>query len=305
MNNNTTIEQSKKLLELGIKPETADMKQIKFNYSIGDTVTLIQEPDYKNRQYLSYRNTPFQPKEYKIRKIRYTVNDKEQENILYQLDAYMDEYLNYHNWLTEDYIQGQGTEHLENVDFVSVDGEQLHIGDHIYNDIYYGNSNNWYLAPGFTFTSYGKIISLTCTWEEAIYSDGGKTIYQIKEGNALAEKYWIKNSINTNFTFFIINALKNPGDKFVEDYIKACKKNRFNPFGDKVHPDEIKRVKEWLTFMGVYDQVKNNYDKITTKKKKTTVKKDSTKDSTIDNIISQLNDKQKKELLKKLKNKYE
>jgi len=53
--------------------------------------------------------------------------------------------------------------------------------------------------------------------------------------------------------------------------------------------------------MGVYDQVKNNYDKITVKKKKTTVKKDST----VDDIISQLNDKQKKELLKKLQNKYE
>lgn len=280
------------------------MKQIKFNYSIGDTVTLIQEPDYKNRQYLSYRNTPFKPKEYKIRKFRYTINDKGQENILYQLDAYMDEYLNYHNWLTEDYIQGQGTEHLENVDFISVDGEELHIGDNIYNDIYYGNSNNWYLTPSFTFTSYGKITCLTCTWEEAIYSDGGKIIYPIKEGTALAEKYWIKNSINTNFTFFTSIALKNPGDKFVEDYVKFCKKNRFNPFGfnDKVQPDEIKRVKEWLTFMGVYDQVKNHYDKTTpTKKKKTTVKKDSIKkDSTVDNIISQLNEKQKKELLKKL-----
>lgn len=279
------------------------MKQIKFNYSIGDTVTLIKEPDYKNRQYLSYRNTPFQPKVYKIIKIKYTVNDKGQENILYQLDAYMDEYLKNYNWLTEDFIQGQGNEHLENVDFISVDGEQLHIGDNIYDSIYYGNygNGNWYLSPNFTFTSYGKIISLTCTWEEGISSDNKKIIYTIKEGTASAEKYWIENSMNTNFTFFIINALKNPGDKFVEDYVKACKKNRFNPFGDKVHPDEIKRVKEWLTFMGVYDQVKNNYDKITVKKKKTTVKKDST----VDDIISQLNDKQKKELLKKLQNKYE
>lgn len=279
------------------------MKQIKFNYSIGDTVTLIQEPDYKNRQYLSYRNTPFQPKEYKIRKFRYIVNDKGQENILYQLDAYLDEYLIYHNWLTEDYIQGQGTEHLENVDFVSVDGEQLNIGDHIYNDIYYGNygNGNWYLSPSFTFTSYGKIISLICTWEEGINSDNKKIIYPIKEGTASAEKYWIKDSINENFTFFTSIALKNPGDKFVEDYIKSCKKNRFNPFSDKVNPYDAKRVKEWLTFMGVYDQVKNNYNKITVKKKKTTVKKDTL----VDNIISQLNDKQKKELLKKLQNKYE
>ena len=275
------------------------MKQIKFNYNIGDTVTLIKEPDYKNRQYLSFGNTPFQPKEYKIRKIRYTINDKGQENILYQLDAYMDEYLNFHNWLTEDNIQGQGTEHMENVDFVSVDGEQLHIGDYIYNDIYYGNHTNWYLSPTFTFTSYGKIISLTCTWEERIDSD---IIYQIKEGTASAEKYWIEDSINENFTFFTSIALKNPGDKFVEHYIKACKKNRFNPFGDNVNPYDAKRVREWLTFMGVYDQVKNNYDKITTKKKKTTLKE---KDSTVDNILSQLNDKQKKELLKKLKNKYE
>ena len=52
--------------------------------------------------------------------------------------------------------------------------------------------------------------------------------------------------------------------------------------------------------MGVYEQVKNNYDKITPKKKKTTVKE---KDSTVDNIISQLNEKQKKELLKKLEEK--
>lgn len=281
------------------------MKQIKFNYSIGDTVTLIKEPDCKNAQYISYRTVSFQPKEYKIRKFRYTINDKGRENILYQLDAYMDEYLIYHNWLTEDYIQGQGTEHLENIDFVSVDGEELHIGDNIYNGIYYGNHTNWYLSPTFTFTSYGKINSLTCTWEEATYSDGGKIIYPIKEGNASIEKYCIKDSINTSLPFFISFftsvALKNPGDKFVEDYIIFCKKNRFNPFSDKVNPDDAKRVKEWLTFMGVYDQVKNNYDKITAKKEKTIVKKDST----VDNIISQLNDKQKKELLKKLQNKYE
>lgn len=265
------------------------MKQIKFNYSIDDKVTLVKEPSYKNRASYLNCNYNFSPKEYTINAIKYICNE-DGEEILYQLHAYCDEYLAYHNWMKEECFSGKGTEHIEDIEFVSVDGKQLNIGDCVYNGIFYGCLDDKYISPDFTFTSYGKIKNLTCKWEGTHYIDGKTKIVCSSRCQVYPIKYWMKNESDT----FDLNpsfALKEVNDTFVENYIKACKENRINPF----NLNEESKIFEWLNFMGIYEKVKNNYKKITIRKNK---KKE--KDTTVDNFLSSLTKAQKKELLNKL-----
>ena len=271
------------------------MKQIKFNYSIGDTVTLIKEPSWKNRSSLNYDRS-FSPKDYKIKCIKYVV-DEEGEKILYQLDAYIDKYLDCHNWMDESCFKGNGTEHVEDIDFTSVDGKELKLGDFVYDSIYYGSHDDWYISPTFTFTSYGKIIELNSYWEGNFLIDGSIKISQKKNGVAVAEKYWMTygNYVGQKYSFFAELALKDVDDKFIEDYIKACKTTKFNPFSNSMNSHDKETCEGWLKYMGIYDKVKNKYKKVTVRKR---VKIE--KDSTVDDIISELTEKQKKEMLKKL-----
>jgi len=264
------------------------MKQIKFNYSIDDKVTLVKEPSYKNRTSLNY-NYNFSPKEYTINAIKYICNE-DGEEILYQLNAYCDEYLTYHNWMKEECFSGKGTEHIEDIEFVSVDGKQLNIGDCIYDGIFYAGIDGKYISPDFTFTSYGKIKILGYKWEGFHYSDGKTEIITSIFGDAHPIKYWMENESDT-FDFNPNFALKEVNDIFVENYIKACKEKRINPF----NLSEDTKIFKWLNFMGIYEKVINNYKKITIRKNK---KKE--KDTTVDDFLSSLTKKQKKELLNKL-----
>lgn len=269
------------------------MKKITFNYSIGDKVTLIKSPSWDNRSLLNY-NIEFTPKEYRIRAIRYII-DEEGEKILYSLDAYLDEYLRYNNWLDESNFEGEGHKHNVGMAFISIDNKELNIGDKVYSDIYYGSVENPYISPDFTFTSYGEIVGLSYTEEGKFYANGDIDISKAFECTALPIKYWMEDKGSEKYTFYAKYAVKEIDDKFVEDYIKGCKEHVVNPFSDKLDDRDSKRISDWLNFMGIYDKVKNNYKKIIVRKR-VKVKKDTT----VDDILSSLTDKQKKELLKKL-----
>lgn len=269
------------------------MKKITFNYSIGDIVTLIKEPSWDNRALIGY-NRDFKPKEYRIRGLKYIV-DKDGEKILYSLYAYCDEYIQYHNWMDESRFTGEGKKQEIDIEFMSIDKKELNIGDKVYSDIYYGSYNDASISPDFTFTSYGQIVKLSYTEEGRFLIDDGIDISVSYDGTADAIKYWMNDTYDKKYTFNPRFAVKDIDDKFIKDYILACKENRFNPFSDKIRASESEKVNTWLNIMGIYDKVKDNYKKITVRKKI-----NIEKDTTVDDIISSLTDKQKKELLKKL-----
>ena len=269
------------------------MKKITFNYSIGDIVTLVKEPSLNNRSLVSY-NKEFKSKEYRIRGLKYVV-DESGEKILYSLYAYDDEYIQYHNWMDESMFTGEGKKHDIDINFVSIDKKELNIGDKVYSDIYYGSYDDAHISPNFTFTSYGKIIKLSYTESGIFLTNGGVHIFTSYEGTCDAITYWMDNAYDKKYTFNTNLAVKDIDDKFVEDYILACKENRFNPFSDKLIPSMKEKVNKWLNIMGIYDKVKDNYKKREVKKRV-----NIEKDTSVDEILSSLTEKQKKGLLKKL-----
>lgn len=264
------------------------MKTVEFKYSVGDKVMLIKEPSWDNRALLNY-NRDFSPKEYRVKGLKYAI-DKDGEKILYSLDAYCDEYLQYHNWLTEDFIAETENKHSfeEDIDFISVDGEELSIGDVVYSSVYYGGKDSQYISPSLTFTAKISIDRMEYVIEGTFYSDGsvgtvtrseyfGEQIDNVRQSNATRRD---------GFTYL---ALKNPGTDFADEYIRACKLNRFNPFKDE-------HAQKWLKIMGALEYVEKNYKKVTNKKSAPAEKKKSK----VEDIFEGLTARQKKEMLKLL-----
>lgn len=264
------------------------MKTIEFKYNIGDKVTLIKEPSWDNRALLNY-NRDFSPKEYRVKSLKYVV-DKNGEKILYSLYAYGDEYLCYDNWLTENFIAETENKHSfeEDVDFVSVDGEELSIGDAVYSSVYYGGKDNQYISPNLTFTAKIVIDRLEYVMEGTFYRDSGVgTVTRTEFFGEQIDNICQSNAIRrSGFTYV---ALKNPDTDFADEYIRACKRNRFNLSNNE-------HARKWLEIMGVLEYVEKNYKKVTIKKS-TAVEK---KKSKVEDIFEGLTARQKKEMLKLL-----
>lgn len=263
------------------------MKTVGFKYSIGDKVMLIKEPSWDNRATLYY-NRNFSPKEYRVKDLKYVI-DKDGEKVLYSLDAYCDEYLQFHNWLTEDFIAETENKHSfeEDIDFVSVDGEELSIGDVVYSSVYYGGKVNRYISPRLTFTAKISIDRMEYVMEGTFYSDG--SVETVTRSEYFGEQIDNVRQSNTTRNGFTYVALKNPDTDFADEYIMACKLNRFNPFKDE-------HAEKWLKIMGVLEYVEKNYKKVTNKKSAPTEKKKSK----VEDIFEGLTARQKKEMLKLL-----
>lgn len=264
------------------------MKTIGFKYSIGDKVMLIKEPSWDNRATLYY-NRNFSPKEYRVKGLKYVI-DKDGEKVLYSLDAYCDEYLQFHNWLTEDFIAETENKHSfeEDIDFVSVDGEELSIGDVVYSSVYYGGKVNRYISPRLTFTAKISIDRMEYIMEGTFYRDG--SVETLTRSEYFGEQIDnVRQSNTTRRNGFTYVALKNPDTDFADEYIRACKLNRFNPFKDE-------HAEKWLKIMGVLEYVEKNYKKVTNKKNAPTEKKKSK----VEDIFEGLTARQKKEMLKLL-----
>lgn len=264
------------------------MKTVEFKYSVGDRVMLIKEPSWDNRALLNY-NRDFSPKDYRVKGIKYAV-DKDGEKILYSLYAYCDEYLQYNNWLTEDFIAETENKHSfeEGIDFISADGKELSIGDEVYSSVYYGGRGNPYISPEFTFTAKIAIDRLECVVEGTFYEDG--SVGTVTRGEYFGERIDnVRQSDTTRGSGFTYLALKTPDEDFADEYIMACKRHRFNPSNDE-------RARKWLEIMGVLEYVEKNYKKVANKKSTTTEKKKSK----VEDIFEGLTARQKKEMLKLL-----
>ena len=269
--------------------------EINFKYNIGDIVTLASIPPYNNliRHYLP--NFEFKPKDYKIEKCKYVVKPNNKSEVLYNLYAYCDDTLEYNNWIPESCLDGTVNKHMENVDFISHDKEVLYIGDDVLCSVFYGDYESPYLPPDLTFSYFGTIIGLEFVMERGL----NKKLVIVEGGYPR----YTKDSIHIEFAPYIV---KNIDENFVREYVKWCKKNRFNPItesdANSYHDKLLKNAKIWDKVTDMY----SNWSKIKNKeqskeKEKKTENKETTK-SKIENILKSLSEDELKELKNQLKN---
>lgn len=268
--------------------------KVKFKYNAGDVVTLMKIPSYENMQLGRYYifNDEFKPKEYKIEKCLCRIIGTEEPKILYNLYAYYDEYIHFHNWIPEDDLSGTLNEHEEDVEFISHDKEILSIGDEVIASAFYGDYENSYLSPSLTFTYVGTIIGFD---------------YEIKkfeQKTYTTRMAIIERHDGTNHKEFTPYLVKKMDENFAFEYVKFCKKGKFNPI--KEAERKYSTNKKFLEEIHLWDKVLEIYNnwnkyrkdgKVTEKKK--SVKKEKPK-TDIKKLLSSLSEEEINELKKEL-----
>lgn len=267
--------------------------KVKFKYNVGDVVTLMKKPSHENTQLGKYiYDDEFIPKEYKIEKCLCRIIGTEEPKILYNLYAYCDEYIQFHNWIPEDDLSGIIHWHEEYIEFISHDKEILSIGDNVIASAFYGDYEDSYLSPSLTFTYVGTIIGLE-------YEINGLDTHKTVIRGALTEK-----SDGTNHLEFTTYLVKKMDEAFAFEYVKFCKKNRFNPIKEAERPfTNHKKLLEEIHLWDKVLEIYNNWNKyrkdgkVTEKKK--TVKKEKSK-TDIKKLLSSLSEEEINELKKEL-----
>lgn len=261
---------------------------VKFKYNVGDTVTLMKKPSHENMQLGKYIcDNEFTPKTYEIEKCKCIIISTEEPKILYNLHAYCDEYIQFHNWIPEDDLSGTINEHEEDVEFISHDKETLSIGDDVIASAFYGDYEKSVLSPSLTFTYVGTIVGLEYE------------IQKIVIRRAIVEKYDGSNHIE--ITPYLV---KKFDETFAYEYVKFCKIYRFNPI--KESERQYSTNKKFLEEIHLWDKVLEIYNNWNKYKKdgKTTKKKNSSKKEKekidITKLISSLSEEEIVELKKQL-----
>lgn len=269
--------------------------EIKFKYNVGNTVTLMKRPSRENIQFGKYiSESEFKPKEYVIAQCKCLMKGVEEPKILYNLHAYCDEYIQFHNWIPEDELEGDVHEHIETFEFISHDKKKLHIGDVVLADVFCGSYDNPYLVPSMSFGVVTPILGL-----EYLITEKSNIIK-----TALVEE---NNFIRTEYTPYLV---KDIDENFALEYVKFCKSNRFNPIKEAEkkyrshHRELLESVNLWDKVVEIY----NNWNKYRVGKtpKKTTEKKSTPKKNTakanMKKLLTSLSETEIEEL-KKLINK--
>lgn len=266
--------------------------KVTFKYDIGDEVTLLSVPPYKySKSY--YFKDDYVPKSYKVNGYKYQIDVEGTPKVLYQLYAYCDDYINYHNWIPADYLQGEGTEHTEDVEFVGVDGREISIGDFVYGDVYfsaYDSEGEDINRPdvALTFARGGTVENLVYYKTELDHKNDGTPLVECSLRAVFPEKSngWVSSN-PVSHVFSVAD------EKFINDYVASCKSHRFNPTIEKWGET---RHTEFLKYLGVYDDVcecYNNWNKARKKKAAKTKNK-------LNELVSGLTAEEKAELLRML-----
>ena len=274
--------------------------EVSFKYDIGDVVTLVKLPDRfdnnRSRSWSYKKLNEYSPKQYKIKGYSFTILEDGTYGCKYSLDAYMDDWLDYHNWLTEDYFEGEGTRHNKDVCFKSADGDDLSIGDAVYTSLYYGNKR---VSESCTFTKKIRVTKLIYS-KEKIYNPVEKI-----EGDVLIDTLCPSIDGSSNKEHSFCNAvLKNVTEQFLRDFVKTCKDYKINPHNEKL--GGYKSRKFWLDELGIFDKVCELYSshpKKSSSKKTSVVEKSFRKSETdkkVKDILSGMTDDEKREMLKLL-----
>lgn len=241
------------------------MEKVTFKYEIGQMVTLTHCPSFDNMQLGKYvYEHDFKPKDYKVASYFYRVDEEGNTSIRYQLDAYLDEYIQYHNRIPEEHLEGELHEHTEEIDFHDVHGNPISIGDYAYSGIYYGSPDNYYVSPNFTFARQMQIIGFEYSNKGTFYVDG--VVNKNVSITALCRQTDPEYIGRHKYTETLGLMVKATDEKFVEDYVNGCKMHRFNPTVDRYGDHH----EEWLRKLGVYDEVCKLYKKRPATKKKAT-----------------------------------
>lgn len=269
------------------------MIHISFKYNIGDIVTLIKLPDRfdENRSHSCLHKNlgEFSPKQYTIKGYSFTILEDGSYEYRYSLYAYGDDWLDYHNWLTEDYLDGEGTYHNEDICFKSADGDDLNIGDIVYTSLYYGNRT---ITESCIFTKKIRVTNLIYTKDEI---PGPVWPAETLVGDILINTFSPSiNRFSNKESSLCSSTLKNVTEQFLCDFVETCKDHRINPCNEK-HTD-YKSRKFWLDELGIFDDICKRYNSHS--KKNSEVKESSSKN--IEAILSELSDEEKKEMLKLL-----
>ena len=213
----------------------------------------------------------------------------EEPKILYNLYAYCDEYIQFHNWIPESDLSGPTNEHEEDVTFISHDKEILSIGDVVAASVFYGDYEDSYLSPSLTFAYVGTIFGFE---------------YEIIRGSSFIRRTALIDKNGSNEVEFTPYLVKNFDEAFAFEYVKFCKKDRFNPI--KESERQYSKNKKFLEEIHLWDKVLEIYNswakyrkdgKITEKKK--CVKKEKEKID-ITKLLNSLSEEEKEELKKQL-----
>lgn len=267
--------------------------KIKFKYNVGDTVKLINVPSFENMALGKYiLKNEFSPKEYKISKCKCTFRGNNVPKIVYNLYAYCDEYIQYHNWIPENELEGPLNEHEEDVEFISHDKETLFIGDTVLSDAFYGDYEKPYMSPCLTFTYAGTILGFD---------------YEISENGQLIKKTAIlERNDGTTSSEFTPYLVKNINKTFVYEYVEFCKKKKFNPIKEaekfsSYHRKLLEEIHLWDDVVEIY----TNWNKVkpkTAKKNYTRKKyiKSNPLKSDIKKLLKSLSEQEKEKLKKEL-----
>lgn len=240
--------------------------KVLFKYQNGDTVTLIKKPSNENMKYGKRYlfDDEFTPKQYKIEMCKCVISSTNEPKVLYNLYTnYDDEYLTFHNWIPDDCLEGEIHEHEEDIEFISHDKEVLSVGDIVLADVFSGSYDDPYMMPSLTFGYVGEI----CKLEYEIMSTGKpiRTAIIEYEGN-----------LRTEFTPYLV---KNMDRNFAMEYVKHCKKNRFNPLTSEFNGKYmalLKGINVWDDVAEIYNNW-NKYRKSSSTTAKKKVKKETKK----------------------------
>ena len=264
--------------------------KVKFKYNVGDTVKLMKCPTHQNMALCNYvTESDFTPKEYVITKCKCVIKCDNEPKVFYNLHAYCDEYIQYHNWIPEDDLSGIINEHEEDVEFISHDKEILSIGDTVIANAFWGDYENSVLSPSLTFTYKGTIVGFE---------------YEINEHKTFVRRALVEKPDGTNNFEFTPYLVKKMDETFAFEYVKFCKRDRFNPI--KESERQYSKNKKFLEEIHLWDKVLEIYKnwnkyrkdgKVTEKKK--TVKKENPK-ANINKLLNSLSEDEINELKKQL-----
>ena len=238
-----------------------------FNYGIGDTVRFIKKP---SSRYASYRCTydDFKNiigKEYKINGYGWFIDENNKLSHYYRVEAYLDDFLNYHNQITEDCFENVGEIHSfdENITEMmkSHDNQSFKIGQKVYASIYYGSRDDSYIDEKFTFACYGTINRIYRFCEDKFVNSLNVQIRREFLCTDRNGREWKDARKKENISSYCPSGiLVNVGEEFAQEYIDRVFKKRNSKILLEDSYDYFE-VHSWLTHMGIWDKVMELYNK--------------------------------------------
>lgn len=280
------------------------MRTAKFKFGIGDKVRLTKTVSFDNRQYFSNQKYDFGefPKDrvYEIDGYGWTIDENNDLKVTYRVKAYSDDYLKYHNRLTDNIMEAAEEAHPFELDATikSIDGVELKIGE----KCYYGVWNSYREAPNvcFSFASYGEILGLgyfRSTDENSSFVKMRREFLCVnKNGKNWLDSRRFGNICNEN----PVNIMVNIPDDYVEKYVAQLNKEHNRDLLKEDSYDYFD-VTSWLKHMGVFEKVMELYNSSkSTPKKKPTKKTVSKKNNKLEKLLAGLSEKEREQLKKML-----